>query len=198
MRWGAAVLLGAGAVALGGCLGKPEIQDRWTRLDVVSSNLEPGAVLPSGVTTITVRTAITYRHIVTGFAVAELRASSSLPASSVQLAATHGQLDQADRERMAADVDRVLANSVTMGRATRAITGWDHLIQRIDFSFRARVPAASDSAATGLFLICYLGAGDEMRRADGTDSLIVTPFPSTSYEILPVGMELAVAGGPQP
>jgi hypothetical protein len=178
-----------GAVLVNGCLDKPGIEERWTRLDVRSSSVTPGQTFQAGTSQpITVRTAITYRHIVTGFAVTELRLST-LSTADV------GLDPDAPRLTMAQDIDAILANSVTMGRATRAVTGWDHLIQEVDLTFTGAIPSAAvDSLGRpiGLFLISYLGAGDEVERADGSDTLIVTPFPSTTYEILPVGLELGV------
>jgi hypothetical protein len=97
---------------------------------------------------------------------------------------------------MAYDIDRILTNSVSVGRGTRAITGWTHLIQRIDFNFNAWVPAALDSAGVpvgaprGLFLVTYLGSGEEIELPGGGDTLVVTPFPSGQYQILPSGMTL--------
>jgi hypothetical protein len=178
-------LLLGGAALLGGCFDEPEIEDRWTRLDIEASSVAPGQAQPSGSDSFTVGASITYRRIVTGFAVAELRASSTLTAADVSLS------PDGDRVLMAGDVDRVLANSVSMGRATRAVTGWDHLIQRVDFGFRATVP----DTAIGLFVVCYLADGDEVERSDGTDTLIVTPMPSIPNQLLPVGIEL-VPGGP--
>ena len=178
------------AAPLVGCLGKPEIEDRWTRIDVTASSVRPYQAMPPGSVPITVGADITYRAILTGFAVAELRASSTVSGTSVRID------PDADRERMAYDIDRILANSVTMGRMTRAVTGWDHLIQHIDFSFTGTVPATLDSAGvplgppTGLFLLCYIGSGAKLRLANGTDSIVVTPFPSGTYQILPVGMEI--------
>lgn len=188
---GVPVLLGAALAA--GCLGEPEIQDRWTRLDIHSSSVAPYQVLPGGgVDTFHVSTSVTYRSILTGFAICELRAST-VNAASVTLE------PDATRLPMAHDIDNILLNSVSLGRATRAVTGWDHLIQRIDFSFAAQVPAGADSASTppGLFLLVYLGEGDEVERQDGTDTLIVTPFPSDPYQILPVGLELGLTAGPR-
>jgi len=176
-------------VGLVGCFDKPGIEDTWTRIDIDSSNIRPSQVLTGGSTVpIVVNAKLTYRAIRTGFAVAELRASSTVSEASVSV---H---PEAPRTVMAADIDRILQNSVTMGRSTRAVTGWDHLIQRIDFTFDGHVPAASDSSAStgGLFLLCYLGSGDKVERQDGTDTLIVTPFNSTQYEILPIGMELLI------
>ena len=172
--------------ALGGCLGAPKIEDRWTRVDLVSASLVPYQALPAGSTqAVTGRMTVTYRAILTGVAVAELRASGTLSPASVTI---H---PQAERMPMASDIERVLQNSVSLARATRAVTGWDHLIQPLDFAFTATLPAGSTA---GLFLLCYLGAGTEIRLADGTDSLAVTPFASAQYQILPVGMGLTVAG----
>jgi hypothetical protein len=78
---------------------------------------------------------------------------------------------------------------------TRAITGWDHLIQDFDLGFNATVPATlTDSSSTGppagLFLLCYLGSGQKIERVNQPDTLIVTPFGSSQYQLLPVGMSL--------
>ena len=185
-------LLAVAAVA-SGCLGTPEIEDRWTRVDIQGSNLSSGQTLPAGVPeSIRVSTTITYRKLLTGFAVAELRASSTIPAGSVSI---H---PDAPRPGMAQDIDRILAGSVSIGRSVRAVTGWDHLIQPIQFAFSATPSSTVDSAGvsvgatTGLFLLCYLGSGEEIELPGGQDSIVVTPFPSTPYEILPVGMELHV------
>lgn len=188
-RAGACAALALSAVFLGGCLGEPEIEDRWTRIDIESSSLVPYQTVPGGTTIpVTGRMHVTYRAILTGVAVAELRGSTSIGPTSVIV---H---PDADRPPMANDIDRILAQSVTLGRSTRAVTGWHHLIQPIDFSFDGVVPAGGDSLATGLFLLCYLGEGDEIELEDGSDSLIVTPFPSGQYQILPVGLELGVGG----
>lgn len=181
-RW--IVALVTAVVAMTGCFDEPELEDRWTRLDIQSASLVAGQVLPPGVPqNVTVSADITYRKIVTGFAVAELRASS-LPASAVML---H---PNAPRLQMAQDIDWILQNSVTMGRATRAITGWDHLIQHFDFSFTGAAPAVPDSNSAGLFLLFYLGSGVEVELANGADSIVVTPFDSETMELLPVGLEL--------
>jgi hypothetical protein len=187
------------AVILSGCLGEPEIEDGWTRLDMHSENITPRQPLsPGGVCSVSVSTAITYRSIITGFAVTELRASTTISPAGVTIA------PDADRLLMAQDIDNLLQNSVSVGRATRAVTGWDHLIQQIDFNFVGWVPTLLDSSTgttgppAGLFLVSYLGEGEEIELADGSDSLVVTPFISTDYEVLPVGMEVAVSGGPVP
>lgn len=185
----AAVLLIAATLS-GGCLGKPKIEDRWTRIDFVSSTVAPYQALPAGASQpVSVRAKITYRSILTGFAVVDLRSSTTVSNGEVAID------PQGPRLRMAQDIDRILASSVSLGRATRAVTGWDHLVQNLDLSFVGALPASIDSAGTsgGLFLLCYLGEGDEMERADGTDTLMVTPFGSEAYEVLPVGMKLGLA-----
>ena len=181
-------IVAAAAFLLTGCFDAPEVEDRWTRLDITGASVVQDQALPPGSSqTITVGADITYRRILTGFAVAELRASSSVTNLSVTLDPTAER-----RLTMARDIDRILAGSTSLGRMTRAVTGWDHLIQHIDFTFDAGTPAAGDSSARGLFLLCYLGSGEEVELPGGRDSIIVTPFASEPYEILPVGMELRV------
>ena len=196
-RLGAALALAVCALPVAGCLGEPTIEDRWTRIDLLSTNLSANQALTPGTTdSITVSAAITYRSILTGFAVCELRASSRLTAADVALA------PNAPREPMAYDIDRLLANSVSVGRDARPFTGWDHLIQHMQFTFRAGAPTMLDSssvpigAPTGLFLVCYLGSGDKIERQDGSDTVIVTPFNSSQYQILPVGLELGLPATP--
>jgi len=185
----ATLLLGMVAWSAGGCLGTPKIEDRWTRVDFVASNVQPGQGLPTGVATpFAVSANVTYRTILTGYAVAELRASSTISAADVNVE------PNAERVPMAYDIDRLLQNSVTAGRATRAVTGWDHLIQRIDFNFDGVAPASADTSGNpprGLFLLCYLGSGVRVERQGLPDTILVTPFPSTQYQVLPVGMELS-------
>lgn len=181
-------IVAAAAFLLTGCFDAPEIEDRWTRVDLTGSSVIANQALPpSSSQTITLGADVTYRRIVTGFAVAELRSSSSVSNLSVQL-----DPEAEQRLGMARDIDRILAGSTSLGRMTRAVTGWDHLIQHIDFTFTATTPAAGDPSAAGLFLLCYLGSGVEVELPGGGDSVIVTPFTSEPYEILPVGMELRV------
>jgi hypothetical protein len=63
-----------------------------------------------------------------------------------------------------------------------------HLIQNVTLGFTAQVPAA----ANGLFLIGYLADGEKIELRTACDSLAITPYTSTPYEILPVGMELGI------
>lgn len=179
--------------ALSGCFDEPEIEDRWTRVDLAGATFVPGTPLtPGAPCSVSVRTTITYRTIVTGFSVTELRASLRSPVGLVLGL-------EAPREPMAVSVDSLLAGSVTMGRSVRAVTGWDHLIQPFDSNFRAWVPAGLDSAGGApvyLYLVSYLGSGEEVELSDGSDSVVVTPFASSAMQILPVGMNVPVAGLP--
>ncbi len=183
----------ASSVASTGCLGEPEIEDRWTRVDIAGANLVSGQQVQAGSSIpVTVSADITYRRILTGYAVAELRASTTFSAANLAVRPNND-----DRLRMANDIDRLLATSVSMGRMTRAVTGWDHLIQRIDFTFTGSIPGSvTDSTGSGpvagLFLVCYLASGREIELANGTDSVAVTPFGSNAYQILPVGLPLTV------
>ena len=189
----ARVACAALALATAGCLDEPKIEDRWTRVDMVGASLAPSQSVPAGSTIpVSVSSNITYRRILTGYAVAELRASTTIAPGMLQMD------PDADRLRMANDMDRLLATSVSMGREARAITGWDHLIQHIDFSFTGVVPGTvTDSTGTGptagLFLVCYLGSGIKEELPSGADTVIVTPFPSAPYQILPVGLPVTVA-----
>lgn len=190
---GSLALLAGSALLSAGCLGEPEIEERWTRLDIAGASVAPGAAVRAGsALPVTVSADLTWRRLLTGYAVAELRASTAFPPGSLQI---H---PDADRLRMATDIDRLLATSASAGRATRAVTGWDHLVQRLDLAFTGAVPATvTDSLGSGpvagLYLVCYLGSGVEVRLPDGTDSVIVTPWPSGAFEVLPVGFHLAVA-----
>lgn len=171
-RAAALLALAACTASLAGCLGAPKIEDRWTRIDLASANHAPGQSVPPGVRDSVMLVArITYRAIVTGYAVAELRASGSVANGDVTLS------PDASREPMAYDIDRILANSVSVGRTVHPITGWDHLVQTLPMSFAAVPPASVDTtgATSGLFLLCYLGSGEEIELRDGSDSIAITP-----------------------
>jgi hypothetical protein len=54
------------------------------------------------------------------------------------------------------------------------------------------VAQAPGGAPVGVFLLVYLGSGQKIERIDGSDTLIVTPFKAAQYQILPVGVTLAL------
>lgn len=183
----------AALLACGGCLGEPPIDERWTLLEFESATPAAGqAVAADQTIAVAVRGRITYREIHTGFVVAELRYSDTLAPSMVSLDPDEHTLESA------LTIEHVLANSVTAGRATRAVTGFDHLVQTVDLQFEAPVPAglgtaAGDSAASrSLFLVLYLGDGEEMELPAGRDSLVVTPFDVEDTRTLFCGYPLRV------
>ena len=187
--WALAIPVALFGLVLSGCLGAPRLEDRWTRVDIVSSNTVPYQTMPVGADSFAVRARVTYRTILTGFLVIELRGSTTMTPTSVEITPL------APRLAMAQQIDTVLARSVTLGRVTRAVTGWDHLIQDFNLGFSGTVPATlTDSSSTGppagLFLLCYLGSGVKIERVNQPDTLIVSPFGSAQYQILPVGMSL--------
>ncbi len=176
---------------LAGCLGEPEIDERWTLLEFLSTDPVPGENLAVGQPlSVQVAGQITYRDIRTGFLVAEVRYSDTLGPAALNLDPDDHSLATAKQ------VERVLNNSVTAGRATRAVTGFDHLMQRVDLAFDVTVPADMfvgdpDSVANrGLYLLLYLAEGDEIELEDNRDSLVVTPFPVDQYELLFTGFAL--------
>ena len=118
-RTAAVVALAACALPVAGCFDAPKIEDRWTRIDLEGANHVPDQfVTPDVRDSISLTATIIYRSILTGYAVAELRASSTIGNGSVVL---H---PDAKREPMALDIDRILANSVSVGRAVMVWVPW--------------------------------------------------------------------------
>jgi len=139
---------------------------------------------------------ITYRELLTGHLVADLRAAPALAPGDVDLEAEE-PLD------VARDVDTVLQSSVSVGVEAVPITGWDHLIQEVTFSFDGGLlaPTAADSSvasagqgavsATGLFLLLYFSDDvEEVELASGEEIDVVTPTLSTERDILSTGIEI--------
>jgi hypothetical protein len=169
------------------CLDEPEIDETWTTLEFLTVTPGPRqSRTASQPIAVSLEGRITYRSILTGFVVAEVRYSPNIAPSSVLL--NPGERTLGDAQ----DIDRILANSVTTGRATRATTGFDHLMQDVTLSFTAGVPAGAAAGTGGLYLLLYMGDGDEVELEDGTDSLVVTPFRSTDREILHTGFAITL------
>ncbi len=177
-----------------GCFDAPRLEDQWTRVDIDSANLNPFESLTLGAReSVEVHTTVTYRQVVTGYAVAELRVSQNLTAGSLPIA------PDASRLPMAQAIDSLLAHSASIGRAIVPVTGWEHTVQRIDFAFGADVPAALDTTGSGpggLFMVCYLGSGVVVSRPGLADTVVVTPLGSAPYRLLPTGMPLTAVAGP--
>ncbi|MBK8167716.1 MAG: hypothetical protein IPK64_17355 [bacterium] len=195
-----AVAMPALVLAAAGCLGEPPLDERWTLLEFTDSTPGAQSTVPADrPVAVSVRGRITYRAIRTGFIVAELRYSDTLAPAMVSLDPQETTLESART------VEYILANSVSAGRATRAVTGFDHLVQDLDLAFTAPMPAgltaaAGDSASLrSLFLVLYLGEGEEVELAAGRDSLVVTPFGVEDAQVLFTGYPLRVvptAGSP--
>jgi len=175
------------ATALLGCLDEPGIDETWTKLEFLSST--PGPQQSRTVSqpiNVSVKGRVTYRSILTGFLVAEVRYSPTITPASVALNPDEHTLKDAE------SIDRILANSVTAGRATYPSTGFDHLMQDVNLNFTAQLPAGAATAG-GCYVLLYMGSGDEVERQDGTDTLIVTPFRSNDRQVLHTGFALNVA-----
>ena len=186
--------------ALAGCLDEPEIDERWTLLEMLQTTPGPAAILPaSQAVEVAVQGRITYRAIRTGFLVAEARYANNLDRSGLVLDPEEHTLESA------LEIETILANSVTTGRAVKAVTGFDHLQQTIDLSFTAQVPAEltggnpDSTGFRGLYLVLYMAEGEEIELDGGVDSLVVTPFRVEETQVLHTGhpLNIDMGGGPQ-
>jgi hypothetical protein len=186
--------LAALAVAGSGCLGEPPIEERWTLLEITSGP-SAATVVPGQPTAIDLGTRLTYRELLTGAVVAEVRASNLLTPADVDFSTE----DALARTQM---VDYVLRNSSSLGFATRLTTGFDHLIQEFSMTIDAAgtVPPMPDGfvadslnvagPGTTLFLLVYYGQVDEVEIEGGDEIEVVTPFFSDQYDILATGVVL--------
>jgi len=178
----AAVFAAAALVCLSGCLGEPPIEERWTLLEVLEAQPSEAAAFAAGPTPVIVRARITYREVLTGFVVAEVRESDMLTADDTGFEAEDRWLD------VARDVDLVLANSTSLGHETVAVTGFDHLIQKLTLRFDAAPPAGTG----GLFLVLYFSEDvEEVELPGGGEMEVITPVFSTERDILSTGIELS-------
>jgi hypothetical protein len=152
-------------------------------------------VTPGSPATIALTARITFRKLLTGFVIAEVRSSDTLSPSDIQFTPNEDPLQRAR------DVDRIISESTSLGFASRAVTGFDHLIEEIPLSIDAGFPppsaggAVADSLARaavhpgqGLFLLVYFGDVDEVEMDDGSRVDVVTPRPSEPNEILSTGV----------
>jgi hypothetical protein len=184
----------AGSILLPGCLGEPPIEERWTLLEITEATpTDAAAFSVGGSTEVTVKGRIIFREVLTGFLVAEVRASDALTTNDTVL-------DEDERFRdKATDVDTILQNSISLGFDAVPVTGFDHLIRDITFTFDAgTIPLGANGMPanpvdpTGLFLVLYFGDVDEVELQDGTEIEVVDPTFSTDAEILSTGMELII------
>ncbi len=174
------------ALAIAGCLGRPSVDERWTSLEIVQSSVTAPDPVTLGGDPITVSANLTYRNILTGAFVAEMRASDTITNDMVQLDIEKQSIGTAK------DVDFILANSVTAGRDVRTVTGFPSLVQDVNFTFDTFTPPGMGSV-TGLFLVLYMGDEEEI-EVQGQDSIVVTPWISDEYEVLHKGIAIPLAG----
>lgn len=167
--------------ALSGCLGKPEIEDRWTRLDINDVAIESASASWGQPVVVHARGSITYRTIQTGAVAMELRHSPSVLYDQVALTPDSPRLDRLH------DVSRVLAESQVLASETVPVTGFDHLIQDLDFELEAMLPANDGGS---IFLIFYFGEEQEEEVAPGEIVTFVDPAEFEAEQILPDGFEL--------
>ncbi len=187
-----AALLGA-SFLLGGCLGEPPLEERWTRLEILETSeltgLAPGTAAP-----VTVRARITYRELLTGAVIAELRAGNAITHAD-----TGFERGEGDPLATAQDVDFVLRNSTSLGFDARPVTGFDHLIQEMELTFDSGfvppspddLPPAQPAGGSPIFLVLYFGDVDEVEIDGGMEIEVVTPTFSDEADILSVGIEIA-------
>jgi hypothetical protein len=188
-------------VALSGCLGEPPIEETWTRLEILEASPTDAAAFAVGsaTTPVTMRARVTYREILTGFLVAELRAGSGITTAETAL-------DADDPLAVAREVDQILGSSTAIGTEAIPVTGWDHLVQELTITFDAgtATPTAMDSSvaaagsmpvtSTGLFLLLYFSDDvQEVELDSGEEIEIVTPVLSDQRDILSTGIEIVPA-----
>lgn len=172
-------------LVLPGCLGEPEIEDRWTRLDVVE--VESGAIDPeTDAPALRVRGRITYRTILTGSLIMEIRSSETLGAKDVDLR------EEADRLVATRQIATLLESSGTSASATRAATGFDRLIQEVDFYFPGEPPTPAPGGS--VFAVFYFGDVDEIDvPGEDEDIVVISARDFEAEHILP-GAKLLASG----
>jgi len=192
-------LAGAGAAlfALSGCLTEPPLEDAWTKVEIVSVTPSSADGLAfDSTSTVTVRARITYREIVTGSVIAELRAVPPEELGEAPLDAMNPRLESAQR------IDRILSNSVALGTGTRLVTGFDHLIQDVvlilemgaapadSASADSLDPGGAPGANDALIIVAYMGDAEEEEMENGEEVLVIDPFLTTERRILSSGFDL--------
>jgi len=177
------------AAAGGGCLEAPGVDETWTRLEVLAS--QPTAstlVAPGGTLVVSVDARITFRAIRTGDLAIELRRGDAA------LAAAHPLRPEDEPRLHSRRVETLLAATTPVAGASRAVTGFDHLMMDTQLAFTAPLPADLDSTE-GLWLLLFFGQGEEVRREGMADTVLVTPVAMDSLEILATGFALRLDRG---
>lgn len=184
-RW-FSVLPWFAAAAFTGCLGEPEVEERWTNLEFLAASTGTALSFAPGDTIgADIRARVTFRGHFIGFLVAEVRVSHTLTADSLYLDA------EGDAIAASEDVGRLLQRSQPLSRTVRGMAGYPALRRTVETQFDTLVPASVNGAfdrpggqPRGLFLVLYMGDGEEIELEDGRDSLVVTPFDTREDEVL--------------
>ncbi len=180
---------------LAGCQGEPPVEERWTHLEMIGVTVPDSAGLqPGDRVTVRLDGRVTFRRLVTGFLVGEVRTAAELSADSLAL-------DDEDLVLASESVDHLLRRSTPVARAVKALAGFPQLRRTVPMEFTVDVPATPgsvDGTAPSLFLVLYMGDGEEIELADGRDSLVVDPFDTHEDEVLAQGRPLAFAPGGTP
>jgi hypothetical protein len=180
------------AAIFAGCLEEPPIEERWSNVRIDSQSVGGTGPLSAGDSTrVRVRTSVRFEELITGFVVAELRASQSLSYEDIGLDSIDDPIAESEL------VERIVSQSVPAGRATRATVGFPQLIRRFDFDFDVRIPTFVSGSydppggiTRSLFLLVYLAEGDEIRLSTGQDSLVVDPFITQDMQVLHKGLAI--------
>jgi hypothetical protein len=176
------------AAVCGGCLDSPPVEERWTRLELISSSVDAREDFAGGTAVpLQVEARITFRELLTGFLVVDVRSSATLTGSEVDL--EDDPDDDEDGLDVAREVDRILLDSTSLAVEAVPITGFDHLIRDLTVELDAAVP----DAAGEIFLLVYFSADVEEVEEDGMESIIVTPTFSTERDILSAGRAIEPA-----
>lgn len=174
------------AATLTGCLGEPEVQERWTNLEFLAASTGARESWAVGDTvSADLRSRVTFRGHFIGFLVAEVRVSHTLTPDSLFLD------DVLDPVAASVDVGRLLARSQPVARTVKGMAGYPSLRRTLETELVATVPAMVSGTfdrpggtPRGLFLVLYMGDGEEVRLEGGRDSLVVTPFDTHDDEVL--------------
>lgn len=174
--------------AFGGCLFEPEIEDEWTRFDIMEPRAD-GGPLPDTLAALEFRGRVTWRAIRTGDLIVQIRVSDTLGYDDVRLE------PDAPRDAVRLDVERVLASSTAVASSSVLATGWDRLMRDVTFTLPLD-GALRHGPDGGVFLVFYMGEAERMENPDGSETTVFTPFDFAEQEILPIGLELRTSGDP--
>ena len=180
------VLCALVAATFSGCLGEPEVEERWTNLEFLSASTGEALVFDVGDTVnVDFRSRVTFRGHFIGFMVAELRVSRTLTADSLYLDS------ESDAIAASENVERLLQRSQPVARVVKGMAGFPALRRTLESGFTTQVPGfvsgefdRPGGVPRSLFLVLYMGDAEEIELEDGRDSLVVTPFSTRGDEVL--------------